>query len=308
MTSVVQGAGKWYTEFLTPHLSFSSRILRLLLSGKTAFQSVELLETGSFGRTLLLDGKTQSTAVDQHVYHESLVQPAMLMHSSPRTVFIGGGGEGATAREVLRHSTVQRATMVDLDREVVELCREHLRDFHQGAFDDPRLNLQFTDAKRFLEETLERYDVVVLDLVDPMDGGPAYTLYTQEFYRTVMSRLNPGGVMVTQAGPASIVNCREVHTAIHKTLKTVFPFVASSWVHMQSFGEPWGFVLASSRQEQRLLTPVEVDRRIGERHLTGLRTYDGEAHQGMFSLPRYLREAIAGEERIITVDKPLYVF
>ncbi|MBM3945915.1 MAG: hypothetical protein FJ315_00740, partial [SAR202 cluster bacterium] len=85
VTSVVQGAGRWYTEFLTPHLSFSSRILRLLLSGKTAFQSVELLETGSFGRTLLLDGKTQSTAVDQHVYHESLVQPAMLMHSSPRT-------------------------------------------------------------------------------------------------------------------------------------------------------------------------------------------------------------------------------
>lgn len=305
---MVQGAGKWYTEFLTPHLSFSSRVQRLLLSAKTSFQFVELLETGSFGRTLLLDGKTQSAATDEHLYHEALVQPAMVLHPSPRTVFIGGGGEGATAREVLRHSSVQRATMVDLDREVVELCREHLPDFHQGAFDDPRLHLQFTEAKRFLEETQERYDVVVLDLVDPMEGGPAYTLYTQEFYRTVLSRMNPGGVMVTQAGPASILNCREVHTAIHKTLKTVFPFVASSWVPMQSFGEPWGFVLASSRQDQRLLTPAEVDRRIGERRITGLRSYDGEAHQGMFSLPRYLREAIAAEDRIITVDKPLFVF
>lgn len=305
---MVQSAGKWYTEFLTPHLCVSSRIQRVLLSAKTSHQTVELLETGSYGLTLLLDGKTQSTAVDEHIYHEALVHPAMLLHPSPRSVFIGGGGEGATAREVLRHRSVQQATMVDLDREVVELCRQHLPDQHQGAFDDPRLRLQFTDAKRRLEETADQYDVVVLDLVDPMEGGPAYTLYTQEFYRSVRARLTPNGVMVTQAGPASIINCREVHTAIHKTLKTVFPFVASYWVHMQSFGEPWGFVVASPRQDQRLLTPAEVDRRIGERRLTGLRSYDGEAHQGMFSLPRYLRDAIAAEERIITVDKPLFVF
>ncbi|MSQ11180.1 MAG: polyamine aminopropyltransferase [Dehalococcoidia bacterium] len=302
------GSGEWYTEFLTPHLSVSARIGKVLFSGKTAYQAVELLETPSLGRVLRLDGKTQSAELDEHVYHESLVHPAMLLHPAPRSVFIGGGGEGATAREVLRHGTVERVVMVDLDKELVELCREHLKDFHQGALDDPRLHLVFDDALKHLENTTDRFDVVVMDIADPLEGGPAHLLYTQETYRIVAERLNPGGVLVTQAGPVSMVNYREVHPAIHNTLETVFPTVASYAVHVQSFGEPWGFVLASDARDPRQFTLSQVDQRIRERGLTGLRFYDGQSHQGLFALPRYLREAIAAEERIITTDSPLFIF
>lgn len=280
----------------------------MLFSGKTQYQSVEVIETGAFGRTLLLDGKTQSSAKDEHIYHESLVQPIMVAHPSPKTVFIGGGGEGATAREVLRHSSVTRATMVDLDGEVVSLCKQHLTDWHQGAFDNPRLKLVIGDAKATLEQTAEKFDIIILDLADPMEGGPAYQLYTQEYYRTVKSKLNPGGMMVTQAGPASVINCLEVHTAIHQTLKTVFPTVVSYAVQMQSFGEPWGFCIASLGPNPHDLTPAQVNQRIAERKLTGLRHYDGETHQALFSLQKFLREAIANEKRLITQDNPLFVF
>jgi spermidine synthase len=304
----VVNAGKWYTEFITPHQGFTSRLRRIVYSGRTEYQAVEIIETESYGRTLLLDGKTQSTEADEFVYHEALVQPAMLAHPAPRTVFIGGGGEGATLREVLRHSTVHKVVMVDLDGEVVRLCKEHLAHEHQGAFQDPRANLVIGDAKAFLERTPERFDVIVLDLVDPMDGGPSYTLYTQEFYRTVKSKLAPGGVMVTQAGPVSVLNVDEVHTIINHTLKSVFSNVASYTVAMQSFGEPWGFVVASDAVNPKALPPADIDRRLTERSVKGLRNYDGEWHQGIFGLPRYIRDAIAKETRVVTVDNPVFVF
>ena len=118
--------GNWFAESVSPDLAVLLRLKSVLFSGTTAYQRVEVLDSGVFGRTLVLDGKTQSTEYDEFIYHESLVHPAMLFHPDPRAVFIGGGGEGGTLREVLVHRSVERATMIDLDREVVELCRAHL--------------------------------------------------------------------------------------------------------------------------------------------------------------------------------------
>jgi spermidine synthase len=299
--------GKWFLEPLTPDLFHGVSISRVVASGRTRYQQVEVLETPAFGRVLVLDGKTQSAEGEEFVYHEALVHPAMVTHPQPRSVFIGGGGEGATAREVLRHATVEEVVMVDVDQEVVEMAREHL-PFHQGAFHDPRLRLHFADAFAFLEQSPACYDVCIFDLSDPMQGGPAYLLYTQEFYRLVRSRLNPGGLMVTQAGPASIVNWGEVFTAIHHTLATVFPRTAAYTVPMMSFGEVWGFVIASTGPDPHSLTPAEVEATLAQRRVGGLRFYDGVVHPALFALPKYLRQALAGEKRIITKERPLFVF
>ena len=185
--------GRWHYEQITPELVQGERVERVIHEGRTAYQSVVVQDTALFGRSLVLDGKTQSTALDEFVYHESLVQPCMVTHPEPRKVFVAGGGEGATIREVLAHDSVERVVMVDIDREVVDLCKEHLGGHHEGAFDDPRLELHHVDALQYLRDTEDRYDVVIIDVPDPLEGGPAYLLYTTEFYCLLMSQADRFG-------------------------------------------------------------------------------------------------------------------
>jgi len=300
-------ANKWFAEFLTPHLVQLTTLTGVVYSGRSRYQAVDILDTGSFGRCLVLDGKIQSSEADEFVYHEALVHPVMVAHPNPQEVFVAGGGEGATAREVLRHSTVSRLVMVDIDGEVVGLCRRYL-PHHQGAFEDPRLRLHIADARAFLQETRDRFDIIVLDLADPIEGGPAYLLYTQEFYQMARERLRPGGMLVTQSGPAGVLTFTEVFTAIHRTLRQVFPIVVPYAVAVPSFGGVWGFNIASLGPDPRTLTPEEVDRRLAERVRGALRLYDGTAHIGLFSLPRFIREGLEKEERVIRDDQPLFIF
>jgi spermidine synthase len=213
---------KWLHDEVTPQLIQFHNIRKVLHSEMTPFQSVEIVETDMFGLCLVLDGKIQSSSSDEFVYHEALVHPAMLSHADPKSVFIAGGGEGATLREVLVHKSVKQVTMVDIDEQVVDICRRFLPSFHQGSFDDPRAKVVCTDARKYLEDTSEKYDVVLIDLVEPLEAGPAYLLYTREFYQVVQSKLNPGGVVCVQSGASGLANI-ENYFAIHNTLKTVFP-------------------------------------------------------------------------------------
>ena len=218
-------------------------------------------------------------------------------------MFIAGGGEGATLREALAHRTVERVTMVDLDQEVVELCKQHLPNHHQGAFDDPRLTLVHDDAFRYLEDNDDKYDFIIIDVPDPLEAGPAYLLYTQEFYSLTKRRLNPGGLIVTQSGPSGPLNYTEVFTAIHRTIGSVFPATAACQAHVPSFGLLWGFIIAGD--DINALPAQEIDQRIQQRVTRDLRYYDGAAHSGMFTLPKYLRRGLAEESRLITKSQPV---
>ena len=298
----------WFLEYMTPDLVQASGVRGMLYDGQTRYQRVQVIDTGPFGRSLILDGKMQSAEADEWAYHEGLVQPVMVAHPNPRRVFIAGGGEGATAREVLRHTSVAEVVMVDLDREVVELCREYLPNHHRGSFDDPRLQLLHEDALAYLENAREPFDVVIIDVSDPLEGGPAYLLYTREFYELVASRLAPGGLMVTQSGPAGPTNATEVFTAIRKTMGEVFTQTVPYLVYVPSFGTAWGFT-AGGLDGAPLLAGLgadEIDGRIGSRLASGLSYYDGVAHQGLLGLPKYIREAMGSEQRVITKAAPLY--
>ena len=297
---------RWYYEYITPELFLASHLTSVLYSGRTRYQRVEIIETTPFGRCLVLDGRTQSAEVDEFVYHETLVQPALTALKEPRSAFIAGGGEGATAREVLSHRTVERVVMADLDQEVVELCQEYLPNHHQGALQDPRLELVYADAWKYLETTSERFDLLVMDIPDPLEAGPAYLLFTQEFYSLAQTRLNPGGLMVVQAGPCGPLNYQETFTAVHNTMVTVFPTASPYRCYVPSFGSPWGFAIASAGPAPDALSPQEVDARLAARVSRPLRYYDGITHQGLFHLPKYVREGLRTEERLITRDNPLY--
>lgn len=282
------------------------QVRKVLYSGETAYQKVEVLESSVFGRSLILDGKTQSTERDEHIYHEALVHPAMIFHPEPRDVFIGGGGEGATLRETLAHKSVEKVSMLDLDREVVELCQRYLPLHHQGSFDDRRVSLLYQDAREYLAKGDEKFDVMIMDLVDPMEAGTAYLLYTEEFYRIVKTRLKPGGILVTQSGPAGLLSFQECFTTIYKTLSSIFKHTAPAQAHIPAFQTLWGFTLASDAPLPSL-SPDQVDRLLAERVGKTLKFYDGETHSSMFALPKFLRQGIQDEQRINRDASPVFM-
>ena len=297
----------WFFDYVTPEIMQLSSIQNILYSGRSKYQSIQVMELGSFGKCLVLDGKIQCSEADEFIYHESLVHPVMLTHPSPQTVFIAGGGEGATLREVLAHKTVKRAVMVDIDKKVIDVCRKHLPFLHQGSFTDSRTELYHRDARRYLLRSKEKFDVIIIDLPEPIEEGPAYLLYTCEFYRMAQESLAEGGVLSVQAGPTSIENLLNF-TAVNNTLKTAFPVVCAYDVSVPSFGGTWGFAFASQGLSPLELSPEEIDRRIASRITRTLRFYDGLTHRGMFALPKYLRQKMEREKRIITDKEPLFIY
>ena len=194
--------------------------------------------------------------------------------------------------------------MIDLAPEVIAICRKYLPDYHQGAFEDRRTELQHVDARDYLAKSKEAFDIIIIDLPEPIEEGPAYLLYTQEFYRLVRERLTVNGLMSVQAGSACLTELLSLST-VYNTLKSVFPIVLPYQVDVPSFGGPWGFCLASMN-----LTPPppdEIDKRIAVRSLN-LKFYDGLTHQGMFSLSKPLRDELNNQTRVITDKEPLYVY
>ncbi|MGH9204623.1 MAG: methyltransferase domain-containing protein, partial [Vicinamibacterales bacterium] len=159
--------GVWFYDRYTPAEVHAHRAGRIIARTKTKFQDVAIQEFEHLGRVLILDGKIQSAEVDEYIYHELLVHPAMLAHPKPRRVLLCGGGEGAPLREILRHPSVESVVMVDIDAELVALCREHLPAWHAKAFDDRRVRVLHADARAFVERTDERFDVIVNDITDP---------------------------------------------------------------------------------------------------------------------------------------------
>lgn len=258
--------------------------------GRTKFQVVEILETAKFGTMLILDGKIQSAALDEHIFHEALVHPAMLMHPAPRRVCIIGGGEGATLREVLRHRLVEEAVMVDLDEEIVALCREHLPEWHRGAFDDPRVQLLHEDGRVYLREEPGSFDVIVLDITDPVtaDFGP-------EVYRTIRSRLREPGILALQALELNVGDW-EGHAAIRRALQLIFPHCRSYTTYIPSFRAEWGFLVAAASRELLYPDPALLEERFAARlsraaaEPGGLRFYSPQIHGRLFTVPRDLRE------------------
>ena len=200
-----QSPYKWFFETTTSVEGHAHAILRTIFALRTEFQQMEILETASYGKCLVLDGRIQSSIADDFIYHETLVHPAMVLHPHPETALVIGGGEGATLREILRYPSIRRAVMLDIDGRVVAACRTHLPEMHQGAFDDPRTELRHEDARGWLERTPERFDVAIVDLTEPLEAGPACLLFTREFYQLLSDRLTPHGTLALQAGMTKLV-------------------------------------------------------------------------------------------------------
>jgi len=252
-------ADLWITEYITPWDVYLHGVTQVLAFQKTEYQEMYIVETGAYGKALVLDGKWQSCTGDEFLYHEPLVHPAAIGHGAPRNVLILGGGEGATLREVLRWKSVERAVMVDIDGAVVEACRQHLPEMHQNAFDDPRTELVIGDALKYLDETDTQWDVVISDLSDPIEEGPSFQLFTKEYFEQIRDVLSPPGHFVVQAGPVAPAEL-QLHARIVNTLKAVFPHVQSYNSYVPTYAAPWGFALASRQSIETTPDPAAIDR------------------------------------------------
>ena len=295
----------WHIEWQTPYEYHAHAIKKVIAEEKSEFQRVLLVELFRFGKSLIIDGKVQSTVSDEYIYHETLVHPLLLSLNSPKDVLILGGGEGATLREVLKHRSVNQAVMVDIDPVVIEFAKKYLQEWHQGSFDDPRTKLIIGDGYKYVKETKERFDAVVLDLTDPIKDSPSQLLYTVEFYKHVKAVLKENGGIVTQATSPSF--SLDTFSAIYNTLRNVFKYVSASIAYIPGFDSLWGFVYASDSVNPSSIAGKQIDNLIRERITGELKFYDGETHEMIFSIPKNIRSKLETEKTVSTEKEPVAV-
>jgi len=279
-------------EPLSGNTTLLIRIKALHVVKKSKYQTIVIVDTEDYGRALILDDYIQSSYQDEHFYHESLVHLAMVTHPAPRDVLILGGGEGATLREVLKHKTVQRAVMVDIDGDVVELSRRYLPEMHQGSFDDPRARVVIEDGFVYVENALkagDKYDVVIMDLTDPYGSDIAKQLYAPEFFQKIRQILKDDGVVVTQAGNSFFFP--DAYDMVLNGVKSVFPIAVEYEVWIPSFGYAVNYVLGSLRYDPAALTADEVDKRLKERDVS-TSFYSGRTHIGLMNLPIHRKRRV----------------
>lgn len=281
---------QWYVEQVAPGEAHGHAITATLAAGQSEFQRYAIVASPLFGKMLVLDGDTQSAALDEFIYHEALVHPACAAFGAPQRALILGGGEGASLRELLRVPSMKKVTMVDIDGVVVDACRKHMPEWSAGAFEDARAELIIGDAKAYVERSAEAFDVIIGDLTEPLEDSPSYELHSVAMYRQIHARLKPGGCFALQTSMAGPHNFA-LHARMIATLRVAFDAVAPYAAYVPAFDTVWGFALCGG------LDPLSDD---AAEHASahaarcgGLRFYDSESHRGLFNLPRYLRDAYA---------------
>ena len=278
---------QWYAENVAVGEFHGHALIETLAAGRTRYQRYAVVRSILFGKMLVLDGDTQSAGLDEHIYHEALVHPACAAFGAPARALILGGGEGASLRELLRVPSMRKVTMVDIDGELVGVCRKHMAEWSAGAFEDPRTEVVIGDAKGYVEASREQYDVIVGDLTEPLEDSPSRALHGVEFYRAIGARLSPGGVYALQASMSGPHNY-ELHARMIATLRKAFSNVVPYSTYVPAFDTEWGFALCGAG------CSVASVERAAERHAAAcgrLRFFDLESSRRMFSLPRFLRDA-----------------
>ncbi len=275
----------WFAETL--HGSYEQRleITNILYRSKNDLQDVMIFETPFFGRVLALDGIIQTTVRDEACYHEMLVHVPVLTHGGIKDVLIIGGGDGGALREALRHPEIKSVTLVEIDENVINVCREYMPSLSAGAFNDPRCNLVISDGLEFVKKTKKVFDLIIVDSSDPV--GPSEPLFSSEFYKNCHSLLSSNGIFICQTG-VSFVQEEEARTTL-KRLDSIFEDAALyvTQVPTYSFGFMtlgWGANDLALRDTEH----KEIRARFQKANLQ-MKYYTTDIHQASFALPQYMR-------------------
>lgn len=265
----------------------SVQVREVLFDGQSDFQHLEVLDTVPFGRMLVLDDACQTSEAEEYIYHEMLVHVPMMAHPDPKRVLVIGGGDGGALRRVLEHP-VERATMVEIDGEVVRVSREFLPSIAGDAFTNPRGDVIIGDGVKYLRETDEHFDVILVDSTDPV--GPAVDLFGEAFYQDARRALGDNGIIVTQSG-SPLVMLDELTDAV-QLMRQVFPIVRTYLCSIPIYpGVLWSFTAASTTIDPSEVDPTAIAARLmANGHATGW--YTPAIHTAAFALPNFLGAAL----------------
>ena len=281
------GQYPWVMEQLTENAAFGF-LAHNVQRQHTPFQTLEMLDTPSFGRVMRLDDHFMTSEGEEFFYHECMAHPAAMAHPDPQQVLVIGGGDGGLAEELLKHNTVQRLVLAELDEAVIEVSKAQLQRVHNGVWDDPRLQLQIGDGMAYVDSTTDRFDLILLDLTDP--HTPAGSLYSPEALQRMRRVLNPGGALVLHLG-SPVFHAEQVR-ALSQTLKATFAQVACYGTYVPLYGAYWGMAVCSDSLQPTTVSAAQIDERLAARGVTDLQYYNADIHGALFALPNYYRKLV----------------
>ncbi|AFL98645.1 MULTISPECIES: polyamine aminopropyltransferase [Desulfitobacterium] len=277
----------WYTEEHTENVRFSIKVDRQLYSGQSEFQRIDVFESKEFGTFFTLDGLMMVTQKDEFIYHDMIVHVPMATNLKIKDVLVIGAGDGGTVRELTRYDSIENIDMVEIDKLVVDVCKEYLPQT-ACKLKDPRVHLFFEDGLRFIRTKENSYDLIIVDSTDPF--GPGEGLFTKEFYGNCYKALKDDGILVNQHESPYYESYAQNMGRAHKRIKEFFPVCRVYQAHIPTYPSGhWLFGFASKKYDP--LTDID------EQAWNGLEIktqyYNTEIHKGCFALPNYVKEQLA---------------
>lgn len=280
----------WFSEPHTKNVKFSVQIKECILTRQSRYQRIDVMDTYDFGRILTLDGFLMLTEKDEFIYHEMMVHLPMAVNPNIRRVLVIGAGDGGTIRELTRYPTIEHIDMVEIDREVVEVCKEYLPQT-ACKLEDPRVHIYYEDGLKFVRYHVQEYDLILVDSTDPF--GPGEGLFTKEFYGNCYKAITDRGILINQhESPYYPLDAKAMQRA-HNRIHGVFEICKCYQIHIPTYASGhWLFGFASKE-----LDPVE-DCQADRWNSLGLKTryYNTDLHKGCFALPNYVLELLKQSE------------
>lgn len=277
----------WYTEEHTENVRFSIKVDRQLYSGQSEFQRIDVFESKEFGTFFTLDGLMMVTQKDEFIYHDMIVHVPMATNPQIKDVLVIGAGDGGTVRELTRYNSIANIDMVEIDKLVVDVCKEYLPQT-ACKLEDPRVHLFFEDGLRFIRTKENSYDLIIVDSTDPF--GPGEGLFTKEFYGNCYKALKDDGILVNQHESPYYETYAQNMGRAHQRIKEFFPVCRVYQAHIPTYPSGhWLFGFASKKYDPL----IDIDEQAWND--LGIKTqyYNTEIHKGCFALPNYVKEQLA---------------
>ena len=280
----------WYSEKYTENVKISIKVDKQLYSGQSEFQRIDVFESPEFGRFLTLDGLMMLTEKDEFIYHEMIVHVPMAVHPDVKKVLVIGAGDGGAIRELTKYKTIERIDLVEIDEEVITVCKEFLPQT-ACCFDDSRLKVYTQDGLKFVRRYENEYDLIIVDSTDPF--GPGEGLFTKEFYGNCFKALKDDGIMVNQHESPFYEEDAIAMKRAHKRIVESFPISKVYQAHIPTYPSGhWLFGFASKKHH-----PIR-DQKADWWNSLGIKTkyYNTNLHKGSFYLPNYVEEMLENVE------------
>ena len=280
---------RWIEETFHPHWRVALEASKVLHEDKTEHQHLVIFRNETWGTVLMLDGVCQLTTSDEFVYHEMMSHVPLTALENPERVLIVGGGDGGVLREVLKHSSVKKATMVEIDRTVIDTAVKYYPEIPGKSFDDPRADIVIADGLKYVAETDEEFDAIIVDSSEPI--GPSAVLHTREFFADCKRALSKGGVLVTQNGlpflfPDHLAGTTRVFASL---FKRVAPYMCTQPCY---FGGPFALNFATNDKSVLHVDEKTLAKRAKKRGVSGLKYWTPAVHNASFALPAYAQSVV----------------